>query len=625
MLIKSVRFMYRENVVTVDRTIRKSQVISPFGPGAIYDFGDESFVALDITHWNIKSCNTIRLERLEKLLHVSNFKEPPIAPENRPPGGVIPHRSVPFMRFPTWLFCSKCRNMTKWGWNKEKAAIQPSCERCGPSYRLVPMRFITVCEDGHLADVDWVGWAHSRGKSGFERCEKPSLRFESDSGKGGGLKSLVVKCECGRFRDLGDLGLKDSMRQLGGKCTGRHPWQNHENSSLCSKVPQVVQRGASNAYFPSVLTALDIRSESDVENKHVTTITSHASWGTLKTIYESSTIKSKADPVIQRIVELLAGNLNVPIESVWDVLLGEMGAGAETEVTGIDDPNFLLYQEWEAFTHPPKAERTGPFVAESVDFSSFEKILPKEEVPTWNVFKNLVDEVVLAKRIRVVKAFNGFRRYDAAGNLQDPGLGKQMGWLPATEIYGEGIFISLNEDFLQAWERRVPIAAMEGLIQAREESGFVFLPEPSARFVLLHTLSHLLIRQLCFECGYSSSSLSERIYFDKDMAGMLIYTASSDSEGALGGLVREGEPNRFYSIFKTALHRGEWCSNDPICRELPRQGVRGLNKAACHACSLVAETSCDYANTLLDRTLLYGSEGIPGYFESLIRVMRGEK
>ena len=160
---------------------------------------------------------------------------------------------------------------------------------------------------------------------------------------------------------------------------------------------------------------------------------------------------------------------------------------------------------------------------------------------------------------------------------------------------------------------------------ARKRSTMGFLPEATDRFVLLHTLSHLLIRQLCFECGYSSSALAERIYSDEDngMAGILIYTASADSEGALGGLVREGLPDRLYGTFKTALFRANWCSSDPICSELQQQGIQGLNKSACHACCLVAETSCDHANSLLDRSVMIGSKENPnlGYFSRLISLV----
>ena len=96
------------------------------------------------------------------------------------------------------------------------------------------------------------------------------------------------------------------------------------------------------------------------------------------------------------------------------------------------------------------------------------------------------------------------------------------------------------------------------------------------------------------------------------MAGILIYTADSDSEGSLGGLVRQGEADRLILTLVNAIETASWCSSDPICRELPAQGREGMNRAACHACTLVAETSCSYGNVLLDRMLLIGGEGLLG-------------
>ena len=131
---------------------------------------------------------------------------------------------------------------------------------------------------------------------------------------------------------------------------------------------------------------------------------------------------------------------------------------------------------------------------------------------------------------------------------------------------------------------------------------------------MLHTLAHLLIRQLSYECGYSSSSLRERIYCmegtsQESMAGILIYTASGDSEGTLGGLVRQAAPGNLERLMINALDKSTWCSNDPICQEISAQGVDGLNLAACHACALVPETSCIYGNCLLDRSMVVGDFG----------------
>ena len=144
---------------------------------------------------------------------------------------------------------------------------------------------------------------------------------------------------------------------------------------------------------------------------------------------------------------------------------------------------------------------------------------------------------------------------------------------------------------------------------------------------MIHTFSHLLIRQLSFECGYAASSLRERIYSREPddesdaMAGLLIYTADSDSEGSLGGLVRQGQIDRIIPTVLSALQHGQWCSSDPICRELPGQGLNGLNRAACHACCLISETSCVYNNTLLDRMVVTGNDDINGnigFFSSVI-------
>ena len=607
--------------MTVDRTIKSSQVVTPSGTGAIYDFGDESFVAMDTSHWKINNCRVIRLERLEKVLRVGEFREPPFPPQRRKPGAVMPAQSVPFMRFPAWLFCPQCRNMDHWKWNDEQNALQPSCGQCGPRHRLVPMRFISICENGHLSDVDWVRLAHSRPAAGKPRCEKPDLKFLSDSKKGGGLKSLGVQCKCGAFCEFEKLMQRDFLRQIGGKRMGKHPWQRQEDREPCDKVPQVVQRGSSNAYFPKLVAALDIRTEATGQHTENIAVKQHAAWNTLEQLYESANNPSMTDPSLSAIINLISIGVGVSPEQVWSVLHTE-SVTLETKETGNKDPEQLLREEWTVLQSPPEPSMNAPFVAERADLSVLRSHISNAETGTLDEFFGLVDNVVLAKRVRVVKALSGFSRLTPSGKVQKPALNKSLGWFPANEIYGEGIFVSLNAERLARWESRVPSSALAGLNRKRGECEFDFLPDVvTPRFLLLHTLSHLLIRQLCFECGYSSSSLAERIYCDESMAGILIYTASSDSEGAMGGLVREGEPNRFYSSFKLALYRAEWCSNDPICREMPHQGVRGLNKAACHACALLAETSCDHGNALLDRTVLFGAPDVPGFFEDFMRSM----
>jgi hypothetical protein len=52
------------------------------------------------------------------------------------------------------------------------------------------------------------------------------------------------------------------------------------------------------------------------------------------------------------------------------------------------------------------------------------------------------------------------------------------------------------------------------------------------------------------------------------------------------------------------LENSQWCSSDPLCSEHNPRRTGKLTGASCHACSLVAETSCEYANRFLDRALI---------------------
>jgi hypothetical protein len=149
-------------------------------------------------------------------------------------------------------------------------------------------------------------------------------------------------------------------------------------------------------------------------------------------------------------------------------------------------------------------------------------------------------------------------------------------------------------------------------------------PNPlTARFLLLHTLSHLVMRQLEAEAGYPAASLSERIYCEKGdkahpMAGILISTTAADIAGTLGGLAEQAQPKHFASIISKALDAAEWCSFDPVCGEHEGQGPGLLNRAACHACTLVPDPACNYGNVLLDRLFVKGDseKSLPSLFEA---------
>jgi hypothetical protein len=247
----------------------------------------------------------------------------------------------------------------------------------------------------------------------------------------------------------------------------------------------------------------------------------------------------------------------------------------------------------------------------------------------------LTDHVVSVgqvRRVREVRALQGFRRHSGDADLISADLGpdrKRMPAYPAIELFGEGIFLRFDEDRLAAWESLPEVKARADILINRRAAiqwaSRLDVPEP--RYIALHTLAHLLIRRLAFASGYSSASLQERIYANSGRpdrtAGILIYVAAGDAQGTLGGLVRLGNPDKVMSLILAALGDADVCSNDPVCIESDRQGSAFLNLSACHGCSLVSETSCETGNRLLDRQLVLGGGNVPGLLDQVLDQTRG--
>jgi hypothetical protein len=240
-------------------------------------------------------------------------------------------------------------------------------------------------------------------------------------------------------------------------------------------------------------------------------------------------------------------------------------------------------------------------------------------------FSRLFSHVTLVHKLRETRALTGFTRVFAETNRD---LASQQGmlrlgppdemWLPAYMVFGEGIFLTLDEELLRQWESQQAIQdRVTPLIinyTAHRRARHLRHRHIGARYILLHTLAHLLINRLTYECGYSSAALRERIYVSENsiapMAGILIYTAAGDAEGTLGGLVRMGSPGRLEPLLEHALAGSQWCSADPVCMEMGTSGGQGpgsMNLAACHGCCLIPETACEEFNCLLDRGLVIGT------------------
>ena len=250
----------------------------------------------------------------------------------------------------------------------------------------------------------------------------------------------------------------------------------------------------------------------------------------------------------------------------------------------------------------------------------------------------MLDGVVLARRLREVRVQVGFSRISPPGGMFRATAGakgrlskRALPWLPAIEMRGEGIYLEFNHAEVRRWETSPAVEQHFGAyakrlkadleLDARTEESlkeirakFDAWIEHGARFVLLHSFAHAFMRRLSLECGYSSSALRERLYVNRtglDMLGVLIHTDSPDSEGTLGGLVRQGQPDRLHATLAGMLRELTWCSSDPICITGTMTLSTPRNGAACHACLLAPETSCQHFNTLLDRALLVGTDANP--------------
>jgi hypothetical protein len=375
--------------------------------------------------------------------------------------------------------------------------------------------------------------------------------------------------------------------------TGRRPHLRDYDPEGCHERMRVITLGASNTWFPVLRSALTLPREGDRLAQLV-----EANWALL----------SKAQSPVFVTAFRAAGQLNAFIqysdEQVWRAIEAR-GVGQTPQVGDLKIP------EYEMFTDSGSAPR-------STDFR-IREVQPPAAVQRW------VRRVVLADRLREVRALIGFTRIESQTDLDDPAAAAERRapisrqpakWVPATEIRGEGLFLQFREEEIVSWLNGCEERSNQFYRAHRQWRILRKIPSPELgypglRFVLLHSFAHALIRQFALECGYSAASLRERIYSknpDEEggpMAGILIYTAAPDSEGTLGGLVRLGEPQVLGRHIRCALQAMTLCASDPLCAEHdPPQDGLTLHAAACHACLFSAETSCERGNRYLDRSVL---------------------
>jgi hypothetical protein len=566
--------------------LRPSQVIGSFGPGAVVDLPTASLIIAGTDYWSPDLSRQIDEPRLRSMLRVNAFYRPAVKSD---PGTA----GIPAFLFPRYLVCPRCDRLALY----KQFAFDGRNFRCAGTHKgkvprlgpvAFPARFVVACSAGHLDDFPWCSYVHAGGAE----CP-PDLQFWG-SGSSGSVGDLHVRCmKCGRDRSMADAFGPKAAKSLG-RCGGARPWLGQGLTEQCTNGRlRTLLRGASNLYFPIVQSALSIPEWDDPIQLAIAR-------------HEESLQQVTSEEDIEYGIGkgFLPGLKDYEPNAILNALHAR-----RAQVANPPTPLDIRHEEFLALRSQPDA----------VDAHRREFEIEPVSVP--EDFDTLIARLVIVRRLKEVRALDGFSRIDSAFDIaldddqpetfqRQTLSAEENHWRPAVELRGEGIFIELREDALAKWEKHPSVVKLAAALEKahvawRRDRELPSSSFPGSRYILLHSLAHLLINGLALDCGYSSASIRERIYSSPSstsrMGAILLYTATPDSDGSLGGLADQGRPERFQMLLRDCLERAEYCSSDPLCGHQAAAEVGLLNGAACHACLLVAETSCERANRYLDR------------------------
>lgn len=595
-------------------SVRRAQAISTYGVGSLIAVDHESFIVSGLDEadrsWSTYESPVVHERRLARLLGVDYFRLPPASEDGSRDG-------LRVRRFPLMHSCPECNEL------QSHRDFAPPVGRsvCGTcEVDLVPSRFVVACEAGHLDEFPYWQWVHRSSDRGSARLGKCGGRLRMrTTGRTASLRSIVISCTCGQVPEVSMEGSfrRNALKDLGLTCRGARPWlgTTATDPAGCGLSLRTLQRGSSSVWQPVLKSAISIPPWS---SGRADPLAEH--WAKLRKYDDPARIAGYLDAVFG--------------DEEWPLPLEEILAllDAEREEDPEDD-------EEPGFDHRYRALRDKEYERlrsgnDESEHARDEQFVCETPLGDPRVLEPLgVTGPMLVKKLREVRALKGFTRLVDAESTTDvkemPLSEKPLRWLPAMEVQGEGVFLRLDESRLDAWEKATAVAsraermrtAHQRVLEQRADDPSRAVASPATpRMVLLHTLAHVLITEWSLEAGYPAASLRERLYAADDMAGVLIYTATTDSAGSLGGLVAQGEPEVLDRTVRSALRRAEWCSSDPLCMEAEAAGSTGTNLAACHACVMLPETSCEHNNILLDRALLVGTPEEPalGFFTPVL-------
>lgn len=645
---------------------RPSSLLYTYGPGSIIDLPHFTVLPTGLDDWERIYARrpvtpTISAPRLlesvrRRYVNVRELRPFPwqANESGRPDEGR--DLGVPARLFPQWFRCTGCdrlatidyfkdgyRNTNPYAPHDAEVTHRNCPGRAGGAQRgkakkamdrpCVPARYILVCPDGHMDEFPYDWWVH-HGKKCPE-ADSPVLAMEENpTGRGSG--SIIVCKSCGARRRMQEAQGADGRKNLP-KCRGRHPHLDTFEVGGCDKETRLMLVGASNLWFPATQSIVDLPRTSPAERLKELVNRVRSIMG--DDLYEE--IEAGGED-FEANIRFALKRLHKPeaperIRSLdRDALLDLMAEARSLEDQDDKDtdkpfdPVDLLVPEWDYLQ--------GSFPAQRMEDEDSGLTLSHRDVPE-SLLGMGVSRVIAIDRLRKVNALTGFTRIDAFDRTDDAGT-RLVGlsrrgpfWIPATEDRGEGMFIQLDEGMVSDWESRVLDSELwERYRESNARNYRRRLSETAVdvdpdtrlappRYWLVHTLAHVLIRQMSLYSGYGIASISERLYAWQETpehpaaTGMMIVTTASDSDGTLGGLVGLSDPYKLESIFMSALDEAKRCSSDPVCAaRVPVDPEDFLHGAACHCCAMLPETSCERSNRFLDRRFLVP---LPGKYSSL--------
>lgn len=638
--------------------IRRSQLAGVFGPGSLRIMvGGVSMICGSLDLWlsqitkqnpKVKNTRTEGLDnlkayndnewkfneyRLKEKLQQDYFIFPPQYREQKDWAEIVKNAEIviPYFLFPRFMYCSNnvgpddkiCGRLKpkQATYEHDRVSEGLECDECTSKAPLYQVNIITICDNGHIDDFPWFEWAHYN-SSPTQSCNEFNLQFKQIL-KNGTPTQQVLCSICNAKETLEDCFYSLTNNLPNFKCRGNSPWFGSDKYEKCEETPKAIYRSGSSVYRPVIFTSLYVPLES--ENNNLNKIND--------AFMEVPRLQHERIRLTRNLLRKAEEMNDNEIQEYFieQAYLIHEDYFEETLFTVEEIATVLRAQAFNETSLLRSKDAMLPTTSDEfkeIEYKVLSKSIQNNLLQTREQLidnyseevKKYIEKIVVVDKLIETKVLYDFTRKDGVANFEDfsttklwensPDKGER--WLPGVQNIGEGIFIVFNKDRIENHSKNPLVIDRLSKINYSSNQNILSDIVPSLDLVFVHTFSHLLINEMTTYSGYNAASISERLYVDQkkssDMCGLLVYTASGDEEGTLGGISRLVSPDIFSELFMKALKNAMWCSTDPICNQVVPQGPYSLNLGACHSCALLPETSCNLMNSYLDRGVVVGTQ-----------------